>query len=630
MDAGGVQQMQAMYPRRSTRLVARSIPLLLAALLVGLAGVAAQVVPPAGDAAPPCEDSASDAVGLFSSPLVPQPDGALRAIAVSERRFTGTLVVLDPDGQPASATTERRGGPPYWWYVDVVPHEVGDYRAILRHGTRMLACRTIHVGPSSADDRDAGSGVWPVARDWSRATENLYSAWVEKLFDDPLDTEPTWRALHEVTRDPGRNFLHDHLGLGEDDEHGLRLEPDCADLPYFLRAYFAWKLGLPFGYSECTRGDGGKPPRCSRWHSSLDVPESHGAPLERMQAFIEREVGPAAQSGAGRTPGDDDRTDFYPTSLSRETLRPGTVYADPYGHVLVVVGRVPQTATSGGLLLAVDGQPDHTVARKRYWRGNFLFVRDPSLGSAGFKHFRPVVRADEGLRPLDNAEVEKDPRYGDFDLEQDGLEAEAFYDRVDAVLSPRPQDPARAVHEVLDALDEQVHARVRSVANGEDYVSKHPGTVPMPEGAAVFETSGPWEDYATPARDLRLLIAIDVARSSPEKVANQPARFVLPQGRTPDEVRAGLESQLAHELSFRHVEYTRSDGSTWTLTLAEIVERARALEMAYNPNDCIEARWGAPADGKEAATCRRHAPAEQVERMQRYREWFSQRRRPPR
>ena len=622
--------MQLTFPRRSTHLATRSLPVLFVAVLTSLATVAAQIVPPEAITPPPCEDSASDAIGLFSSPLVPQPDGVLRAIAVSEHRVTATLVVLDPDGQPASATTERRGGPPYWWFVDVVPHATGDYRAILRHGTRMLACKTIHVGAARGGERDAAAGVWPVTRDWSRATENLYSAWIEKLFDDPLDVEPTWRALHEVTRDPERNFLHGHLGLGEDGEHGLRLEPDCADLPYFLRAYFAWKLGLPFGYSDCTRGEGGKPPHCSHWHSNLDATESHGAPLERMQAFIEGELGPAAQSGAGRTAGDDDKTDFYPTSLSRDTLRPGTVYADPYGHVLVVVSRVPQTATTGGLLLAVDGQPDHTVARKRYWRGNFLFVRDPALGSAGFKHFRPVVRADDGLRPLDNPEIEKDPRYGDFDLEQDGLGTEAFYDRVDAVLSPRPQDPARAVHEVLDALDEQVHARVRSVTNGEEYVSKHPGTVPMPEGAAIFETAGPWEDFATPARDLRILIAIDAARSFPEKVANQPARFVLPQGRTPEDVQAELEAQLAHELASRHIEYTRSDGSTWTLSLADIVERAKGLEMAYNPNDCIETRWAAPADGKEAATCRRHAPAEQVDRMQHYREWFSERRRPPR
>ena len=36
---------------------------------------------------------------------------------------------------------------------------------------------------------------------------NLFSAWIEKLFDDPLDAEPSWPALHEVVRDPSRNFL---------------------------------------------------------------------------------------------------------------------------------------------------------------------------------------------------------------------------------------------------------------------------------------------------------------------------------------------------------------------------------------------------------------------------------------
>ena len=622
-----------MHPRRSVRPAVLTALLLAALLLTGVAiaaTAAAQAPPPAAEPVPPCEDSAPDTVLLFSSPLSPQPDGALRAVAVSERRLSLTLVVVDPDGEPAAAENERRGGPPYWWYVDVVPRKTGQYRAVVRHGTKTLACRTIDVGAAGEARRETGPGVWPVTREWSRGTENLYSAWIEKLFDAPLDDDPTWRALHEVTRDPERNFLHDHLGLGEDDAHGLRLEPDCADLPYFLRAYFAWKLGLPFGYSECSRGDGGKPPHCGRWHSNLEAGGGHGAPLERMQGFIAGELGPAAQSGAGRTPGDDDRTDFYPTSLGRDTLRPGTVYADPYGHVLVVVSRVPQTASNGGLLLAVDGQPDATVGRKRYWRGNFLFTHDASLGSAGFKHFRPIVRTDDGLRPLDNAEVERDADYGDFSLEQDGLETEQFYDRVDAVLSPRPQDPARAVQATLDALDEQVNARVRAVANGEEYVTKHPDPMPMPEGAAIFETSGPWEDFATPARDLRLLIAIDVARSFPEKVVSQAGRFVLPPGRPPEDVREGLERLLERGLSSRHVEYNRTDGSVWTLSLTDVVARARALEMAYNPNDCVEARWGAPADGKEAATCRRHSPAEQVERMRKYREWFSQRRRPPR
>jgi hypothetical protein len=88
---------------------------------------------------------------------------------------------------------------------------------------------------------------------WNRENENLYSAWIEKLFDAPLDAAPSWKALHDVLRDKSRNILYNHLGLGEDSAN-LIIRPDCADLPYFLRAYFAFKMGLPFGYAKCTRG----------------------------------------------------------------------------------------------------------------------------------------------------------------------------------------------------------------------------------------------------------------------------------------------------------------------------------------------------------------------------------------
>ena len=56
-------------------------------------------------------------------------------------------------------------------------------------------------------------------------------------------------------------------------------------------------------------------------------------------------VADAVQSGAVRVLATDDNTDFYTVPLSQEALRPGTVYADPYGHVLMLVRRVPE---SGG------------------------------------------------------------------------------------------------------------------------------------------------------------------------------------------------------------------------------------------------------------------------------------------
>ena len=152
----------------------------------------------------------------------------------------------------------------------------------------------------------------------------------------------------------------------------------------------------------------------------------------------------------------------------------------------------------------------------------------------------------------------------------------------------------------------------------------------MPEGAAIFETTGPWEDFSTPSRDLRLLIAIDVVRDFPERVTRRPERYAMPKDKSVAEVRAELQSVLASELSSRTFTYPRSDGSAWTLTIKDVIDRATALEMAYNPNDCVELRWGAPERSDEALTCKRSAPRTQRAKMTEYRAWFSERRRPPR
>jgi len=95
-------------------------------------------------------------------------------------------------------------------------------------------------------------------------------------------------------------------------------------------------------------------------------------------------------------------------------------------------------------------------------------------------------------------------------------------------------------------------------------------------------------------------------------------------------VKAELQSVLASELSARKFSYIRSDGSSWTLAIRDVVDRAGALEMAYNLNDCVELRWGAPDNSAEASTCKRHAPGAQRAKMTTYRTWFHERRRPPR
>jgi hypothetical protein len=635
-----------------------------------------------------CEEMAE--VAVLPSPMAPWKGAPLRILIAAETPLDGELSLIAPDGSVAAKSRERRGGPPYVWFAEVVSPAAGTWHATLTLDTASSACSTItkeiavSASKPSAPHSAEGS-VWELRNTWNRATENLYSAWIAKLFDAPLEAEPSWKAWHEVLRDRSRNFLFNHLGLGED-SFSLSLRPDCADFVYFLRAYFAFKMGLPFAYSNCSRGGGGAPPRCNEWfdiqHPQVTRPArppeqataSAAAPPASTQAaappptFLQqlfsqpqpaqkvqpaapsppvarakppapkhlgqvagfgdylRAVGDVVHSGSVRTLANSDKTDFYTIPLTQEALRPGTVYADPYGHVLMIVQRVPQSAGAAGVFLAVDAEPDGTVTRKRFWRGNFLFVHDPSLGSPGFKHFRPIVREKNGgLRALTNAEIAKNPQYGDFSLQQTQLGTEDFYDRMDEVMSPEPLDPMRAMMGAITALEEQVKTRATAVENGRKFLNGGRGEASMPDGPAIFETNGPWEDFSTPARDLRLLIAIDVVRGYPDRVALRSERYAIPNGKSPADVKAELQSALASELAARKFSYTRSDGSAWTLSLKDVIDRAEDLEMGYNPNDCVELRWGAPDGSAEAATCGRRAPAAQRAKMTDYRTWFRER-----
>jgi hypothetical protein len=184
--------------------------------------------------------------------------------------------------------------------------------------------------------------------------------------------------------------------------------------------------------------------------------------------------------------------------------------------------------------------------------------------------------------------------------------------------------------EAIASLEEQVKTRVISVENGRKWQNSAKGDAGMPDGAAIFETTGPWEDFSTPSRDLRLLIAIDVVLGFPDRVARRPERYAMPKNKSVTDVKVELQSALAAELAARKFSYPRSDGSPWTLALEDIAGRAVDLEMAYNPNDCVELRWGAPAESEEMSTCKRHAPSAQRSKMTKYRAWFHERRRPPR
>jgi hypothetical protein len=297
----------------------------------------------------------------------------------------------------------------------------------------------------------------------------------------------------------------------------------------------------------------------------------------------------------------------------------------------MVVKWQPQTDRAGGRLFAVDGQPDNSIGRKRFWEGTFLFASDVKSAGPGFKAFRPVRRVDDGrIEPLPNEAVARARDFSAPSREHGQLDGEAFYARLAKLINPRGLDAAAAYEETLGALVEQLETRIGSVDNGEKYMRESANAVvPMPEGAKIFETVGPWEDYATPSRDMRLLIAMNVLLSLPDRVTRHPELFVL-AGKPPAQVRAELLRLHERRSKERGIEYRRSDGSPFRLTVADVIARRAAFEIAYNPNDCVEVRWGASEGTADLGTCRRRAPDDQRARMNEVRAWFREARRPSR
>jgi hypothetical protein len=602
--------------------------------------------PPDPAQAGKCPATPNESLGLVVSPLRASVGAPLRILAATFASNEMLALRVETErGAPVAADVTYRGGSPVMTVAHLVPKSAGTLRVIVGQGGKSLRCASVHVFANAIQGHPRPAledAVWPVARQWTPGEEALYSAWIRELFHAKRGEELAFARLDAVTSNPDRNVLFDHYGWSEDNpEKGLALKPDCADTPYFLRAYFSWKRALPFAYRHCTSGDETTPPSCDKVRSILEAPEtpsklpSRWNELTQVARFFTRSL-TEVHTGNARVPFGDDQNDFYGLALTRKALRPGAIYADPYGHVYSVVEFVDPEGSLPGVLYAVDGQPDGSITRKRFWEGNFLWNPDPALGGSGFKAFRPLVvkyqAGEQVVESTPDAQIARHPAYGDVSDAQAKLNANDFYDTMDRLITPTVRDPFAALEEMVRALGEAAKVRVTSVNNAAPYFAEHPGDViPLPEGAEIFETTGPWEDFSTPARDQRLLIAMDVVSHFEDKVARQPEAF----GAKP-EIMGELTRRLAErrkallasdELAFS---YKRSDGSAKKLSLADLVARAAAFETSYNPNDCPEIRWGAPTGSDEVSTCNRHAPADQRERMESYRAWFRDRKRPPR
>lgn len=220
------------------------------------------------------------------------------------------------------------------------------------------------------------AAVWTGQRSWDAAAESRFGNFVATI--GRAVAERRCRTLAACLNDPQVNPLWSAQPAK------LRFHADCADVPYILRAYFALHEDLPFAYSRSMHGRGRdvryyKDARPSGLCSWLDSP----TPRSLLQG-----LGRVVHSGYFRTAPSVESADFYQAEISRSAIRPGSMYYDPNGHVVVVYELRPS-----GDVLFFDGHPDgfltHGVLSEKNVRGGV------SQGG-GFKNFRPIVTQRTG------------------------------------------------------------------------------------------------------------------------------------------------------------------------------------------------------------------------------------------
>src|SRR5262249_18293784 len=138
---------------------------------------------------------ACDAAGEIALPPPPWGPGEgapLRGLVVAGKPLQGELSLSRPEGSGPATPPGRHGGPPYFWFTEIKAPAAGSWHATLTPQQAGAGCgpitREIKVRPDKPGGPGSAAGsTWPLRNTWNRATENVFSAWIEKLFDDPLD-----------------------------------------------------------------------------------------------------------------------------------------------------------------------------------------------------------------------------------------------------------------------------------------------------------------------------------------------------------------------------------------------------------------------------------------------------------
>ncbi len=450
---------------------------------------------------------------------------------------------------------------------------------------------------------------WRIMRTaWSESDEKGYEEFVARI------GESGCRNVHACLTEAASNPVY-----RASNPAGMHFYADCADLPYMLRAYYAWKNGLPFSYSTAVQPLGYSTDirytaRGNAIAARRDLVEA-GLDARRAIPQVVETISSAhyryPPSYTGKL-----LPDHYPVRITRDSIKPGTIIYDPNGHVAVIYKVTPE-----GRIHYIDTHPDNSLTRGVY--GKSFARSSPGMG-AGFKRWRPVtlvnaVRGRDGsyrggqIRLAPDAEIAdwSDEQFygtgsnrpktwnaGKFVFEGETVD---YYDFVRRRLASSGfrYDPLEETRSMVRSLCEDLKYRVDAVDVAiKAGIHKRPQPDRLPNN--IYGTDGDWETYSTPSRDARLKTAF-------KELRDEIARFLELAAAGSDRVRysggdlrTDLRRVYREETAACSIAYLRSDGSERQLAFAEVVRRLFAL--SFDPYHCVERRWGA-READELATC---------------------------
>jgi hypothetical protein len=463
--------------------------------------------------------------------------------------------------------------------------------------------RVVNLPPS------VGPWAWSVRKAaWSADDEKGFEEFVRRIGESECAT------VHECLTSPLANprFFDKHPPR-------TRFFADCADLPFALRAYFAWQNGLPFSFSTYLASHPRTPGHTSRLSGNkvtarYDIvgpgPDARAA-LTAINNMVNTEHFRIPSTYAGTV-----LPDHYPVRISRESIRAGTVIFDPDGHLAIVY-----KVTDDGRVFYIDAHPDNSLTRGLF---NREFSRaEPPMG-AGFKRWRPQRLV--GAKPGKNGtlvggriELARDAELPDWSDEQffgtetprpahwkdgrflrGGQEME-FHDYVRVTLAHEgfKYDPLDETRTMVRQLCRDLHYRVQSVDLAiRSGIHRRPAPDRLPNN--IYATQGDWEVYSTPSRDARIKTAFEELRDEIDRFLELDRTNSTILDYTGGNLRRDLLALYDEETAACSITYTKSDGTPKKLSYATIEKRL--FELSFDPYHCVERRWG-ETDPAELTAC---------------------------